>query len=865
MAGIATMGTLQSCKDELADFKDHQYVYDQYKIGDLINGLRADLGTAQDACDRKIADLQRQITSNDGDIANLKDSIVKLEGLIYDRVTYDVLNREINKLDSASKAYTDREINKLDSASKAYTDTAFKKLNTELQSVKTLYDRLFKETNTRIDSVGNVVNGVKADLDQLAEKVSNLNTDVEKLKTDYVLMNLRLEVMETAVSEIKTELGKINQTLANHEEIMGGLQDQITTLGTQIDAVRDDLDLVKGDVSKNAADIAALDKRLTALENGFDVMTNRFNSLLTSIIIQGAESPVFGTFNLPIGVRSNMVFDWYGNFAQDVTFPSNEAKYTYDALNSALTSEDIAFLRGIGMTPETIKAGFVANETLGTVYMTLNPIGHNLIPGKTFKLETSAGRDSKLEVKPTVCDKEITFGYTRANNGFYSADLKLSDDQAKRVDQVNNIRINIDQELKSAAKDVLKDRTKRNALNLLKAIYHQIDGFVPAYALRADWSVDSLGTVKNYAVISGYDLAVATAKPLSYKFLYGEGTSHRLPTYGHIDNIINDLKEDLKFTLDTEFDIDTDFKVEFEGFDLKINTTVSVERKELVITIPSIKVYGDDPMTPDVVEKDHLIGESQETTTIVTANQLKGLYDAIEKGFNDAIKNLSADLNTQINQQIKDKLITNIETQVSDMLKDIKNQVNDMLSNLEGQINDQMAEIIDKFADKGQPFFDRVNQAIDLYNKVANKINNFLANPNHYLQPVALYKNNGGVGIVSNVKNDPTIFKYAGGDALSLYLTSYTAETVAPAYKKFAAVVNVYDANGNSVREAEKENLRKTNAGSNLLNRVVTGRTIRCGIPAANLKAGYTYEIVYQAVDYSGVTSTQKFYIKVEK
>ena len=126
------------------------------------------------------------------------------------------------------------------------------------------------------------------------------------------------------------------------------------------------------------------------------------------------------------------------------------------------------------------------------------------------------------------------------------------------------------------------------------------------------------------------------------------------------------------------------------------------------------------------------------------------------------------------------------------------------------------------------------------------------------------YKTVDGIGIVSNAKEDPTVFVNGGGPAFVLYPSSYTAEVVAPAYKKMIACVNVIDnATGNYVANG-RELAKKFNATSDGLAVVLEGSTYGITVPGAAVQSGYTYEIMYQALDYSGVTSTRKFYIKVK-
>lgn len=823
------VGTLQSCKDELSDF-EHQTNYNFAQMEGVISGLRTDLENCKTNCSAKLEELRGLIDAN---TAN--------DELTNQRI--DALNNELRNY--ATIKDVDKKLSDLEKSLKAYSDAGDLALSQKIGEI----DGEISELESYITSQLTVLDGK---IDALG---STLGDSIDQVAYDLGVLQGRVDANTTSITTIKSELDSLKQVVAGFDPTailarLSALETSVNTINSQVAALQAQYNSLSGAINTITSKIATLTTELNTLTSKFNDLTNRVQDMLTSILVQAVDGPVFGNFSLPVGIKSNIAFDWYGTFDNAVKFPSHSRTTAYDA--TGIEGLDADFAR-VDAPSETYPAGYVMNGNLGNLYVTINPIGHNLTEGKTFSLETSAGKTYPVNLNVEESDQELVFGYSRsAANGFYSAEVTADAENAEAI--INAVGVTIDENLKTSAKNLFNDFSKHNAYDLLKAVYNQLDGMLPAYALRADWTTapKTPGSAPaTYSVLSGYDLAVATAKPLSYKFFYGEGSDRRIPTHGHIDNIINDLKEHLNIKLNTSFDINTDFKVDFTGFDLNINTTVSVDRKSIEIIIPEITVY-------DNAGKE--IGKTEEQPVTISVDQLNGLYDAIEKGFSDAIMNLSQDLNDQINAQIKENLIKNIEAQVRKMLNDIKDQVNDMLKNLEVQINDQISNIIDEVSGKAQPFFDKVNQMIDVYNKVAEKINSFLANPNHYLQVAVFYKGNGTVGVLSNVKSDPTQFANGGGDAISLYLSSYSGEIVCPAYKKFVAVTNCWNASG----VADNSQLRQINANGVNLNKVLDGRTIKAALPASSLKSGYVYEILYQGLDYFGATSTQKFYITVK-
>lgn len=834
----AAVGTLQSCKDDLDDFK-HEYAYDQYQLSGVIDDLRATIDAAKADCAAKIADLQAQITANDGDIAKLQNDLQSLAGEVANRVTIDQLNQRLAQLESDYKAYTD-------SKTSALKTELEQKITTEIGAVKVLINTLRSDMETKFSEVNGKITKLTNDLTTANGKIDANTAAINKLNLDIAAANAQIELNQQAIAAINKELENVGKTLREHENLIADLRDKYAALDQKIDSVKEELlneiNQLWQQVAQNSEMIGqvytvlsdridAVEVELAKVQEELNELTNRVNDLLTGIILQGVDNPIFGNFSLPIGVRSNIAFDWFGQFANDVVFPSALTENTYNAEPCVLTEADLAFLKNSqSLQTAEYEAGYQTNGTLGTVYMTLNPIGHNLTENKEFSLETSAGRKAKVEFKPVKSDKEITFGYTRADNGFYEAEVVMPATQ----EAVGSVGVVIEQGLKDATKDILNDFSKRNALNLLKAVYDQLDGFLPAYALRADWiaKVKENGAYvkKPFAVLSGYDLAVATAKPLSYKFLYGKGTDRQLPTFGHLDNFFQQLKDkvDAKFNVNADIVIDGKVvkyeTIEFsEGVNHRINFTV----KGLTVDGKAITLDGTiDDAESAVTTIDQKIGDA-------VAEEIYGV------GCSDSQR-------------------ATVYAAVNTTLLEVSNQINKVINDIKGEIN----STIDDVADKAEPYFEKLNKVIDVYNKVAGKINNFLKNPNAYLQVAAFYKANGGIGILSSVKDDPTIFS-GNGEAFTLFLSSYTAETVCPAFKKYAAIVNVYNENGVSVRDAEWQNIARMNANSSGLNRVLDGRTFKINVPAG-MKAGYTYELVYQGLDYSGVTSTRKFYIKVQ-
>ena len=141
---------------------------------------------------------------------------------------------------------------------------------------------------------------------------------------------------------------------------------------------------------------------------------------------------------------------------------------------------------------------------------------------------------------------------------------------------------------------------------------------------------------------------------------------------------------------------------------------------------------------------------------------------------------------------------------------------------------------------------EKVWKWIDKFNKeVAAKV---LNNVNAAIQPTLLYESDGKVahmhagGAVNTIK--------AG--EVKLFPTSWTAELLAPAFKKYVALTEVTDLNGTSLNEV-------VNTGN--MGKIIDGKINT--IPFT-IEAGKIYTIVYTAMDYSGLTRTLTYTIKGE-
>ena len=201
----------------------------------------------------------------------------------------------------------------------------------------------------------------------------------------------------------------------------------------------------------------------------------------------------------------------------------------------------------------------------------------------------------------------------------------------------------------------------------------------------------------------------------------------------------------------------------------------------------------------------------------------------------------NVDLSTTLNQ-----VVTQINNQFganSQLAKTITDLLNDVasLGSIDGKIN---KAINDAKTDIKNVISSYITAA---YKKLNHWISVF---PNKALQPTLLaVTGNNKAGILSQSFAMPT---KASGTSLTLVPTTFTLETLAPAYKKFVAVTNVWKDGA----EAPAAKGKAAN-GTNMLKVIDSEKT--CTL---NGEAGYLYEVSYSAVDYHGKIVTKRFYVQ---
>ncbi len=698
--------------------------------------------------------------------------------------------------------------------------------------------------STEIENLKKVLNGdgtnpgLLATVSGLEAWFENIGLTVDEFQTyvkqgEFVLSNkAALEALVKLQNDgtlNEDALKALNEVYAD----LAGIDEMYNTIFKGVEAPADgwwNYAEVMQNIKNNSAAIAEL-------QDEVDAIFNRINDLVTSLILQSASNHLYGTFNTPFGINSMVLMANFGHLAIDLNqFPVSAAKdmgaecYSDSNIDwSSITSDKYDLT-------STILAYTTNNgqATLGNLWFTVNPGTVNHLDKAGFELVNSRDEVSKVNLVDITKDDEtlIQFGVnsnSRAagnGNGLYRAEATVA------VDDLDAIKVNIESGLAQALKDAVKNHTAADMAHLLKAIYSQLQNVCDANALRYTYEAISGkgGATSTQKVYSNYGLAATAFKPLSFATLKGE-SFHKLPTIDpiEIDKSLVDLGLKPFEIGDVKLDVELDLgKIEFD----EVGETI------IEVKVPShFNENGEaDAWT---YEKVNITGDLQQIVDKLQAS--------VNEWFEGKVDEPS--LNEKLQSQIE-AAVDSAFNGPDGLIASIENQVNDMM----GSIQDKLDNLVDQI---NKDYLNKVNKLIDKYNSVANRINKVLSDPNHYLQSVMfIRKADGNLGFLSTNAKQPSQFK-GNGEAIELFATTYNFETVCPAFKKIVGVVKVTDQNGN-------ENTALKNAANASMAKVLDGRVNRVALDVRGAKGGvFTYEIAYQAMDFTGHTSTVKCYVQV--
>ena len=458
-----------------------------------------------------------------------------------------------------------------------------------------------------------------------------------------------------------------------------------------------------------------------------------------------------------------------------------------------------------------------ANQVLGKdgnagyLYVSLNPteIDPSLVKVELVNSQGEPAKGFKLgDIDNT--DKVLTFGTKAATlsaNGFYQVPVIASDPQNDGVEFDKGA-------LAAAAKNVLNElrNPKENDLDLSKiasALYKNIP-VLTAYGVKAEYylynpdtqNLELHKTIKH--AVSDYDIAAVAVKPVSFNFLKDNATLDKLSDWAVENFRLPSLSSKLDKFADA---LDVKVTLSADKQNINVYTIVALTGVEVKYDETTKKAWFEDNNGPIEGSEIKNVSEVEQITGVTSQNVYK---------------------------------ITTTDNTIADVVDELNTQIAGKLEPIKNDIN--------KVGDKWENVIAKVNP---LLKKVASKI----GSANKLLQPTILYVDQNGNPNTLSTIGGRLGTRFVGTGATTLYPTSWTAELLAPAYKKSISVKAVKDENKGGATVTLTDG--KTSAAEPFdgsINKVIFNAT----------KTG-EYIIVYKAIDYSGVEAVDKIFHVVVK
>lgn len=457
-----------------------------------------------------------------------------------------------------------------------------------------------------------------------------------------------------------------------------------------------------------------------------------------------------------------------------------------------------------------VKGGkLVSNGDAGYIYVSLNPTELDPAQITELKLVDSQGNEAKGfklgDLTPT--SKVLTYGYTRAAsaNGFYAIPVTCTDPQN------DDFSLNKG-DLKAAAKNVLEElknpsKTNLQVADIATTLYRSLNNQLKAYTVKATYYLYDATTgemVKKTQVAPTYNMAAFAVKPLGFNFAKNNQ---------YLAKIASGLDRDWFPTLSDNL---SRIMSSLEDFKIDEKQNISV-----ISFVASLGVKAENVGNDVVFNKD-----KQKEITIKNASVVELGSVEVNVGTTESKE-----------QQYIYKLTVKDDEMLTPIIKNINNTIAGKLQPAKDVINTAL-----KFSEKYDNYVPKLNSLL-------HKVTSNIGNVNRLLQPTLMYVDqNDNWNFVSTANHFGS--RFTGKGATIMVATTYTAEYLAPAYKKS---IYVKDAKNGAAILVDGKEIKEGDTFSGNVHKIVF-----------NAKDAGDYTIVYKAVDYSGVEVEKEFYITVK-
>lgn len=653
----------------------------------------------------------------------------------------------------------------------------------------------------------------KADANKLAALEGRVNAN----KAALDIIN-KPSVAELATFATLDAAIKGSQAYVDLSDKVDGLETKTDGLVSEIEALRqkqaDDAEALTNALNSKLGELNTTvgnlkDAQAKVNQAYADALEYLVNKNLSNIAINATENPVLGYYNAAfLGSQLNLASSFYGTAAQ------------------TNLDWDIA------------KGNFLNEGNAGYIYVSLNPTEFSPSNIVDLKLVDSQGNEAKgFELgKIENTDKVLTYGVraTTSSNGFYAIPVNA-------VDPANDDFSLNKGELKEAAKNLVAklQNPKESNLNLSQiatALYNSVNNKLKAYTVKAEYYLydsskpEGERLVKKHQVAPTYNMAAFAVKPLSFKTLED---NQKLKNLGlALDKyMLPTLSDKLgKFMNALDFQIKNE-----NGKQIKMYSMLSSK---------NVFAYenGNDVILVNTQTREEYTLPNTKIAKNMSGSSLdQNVWKLHKEPYTDSEGNT---WDSWYWAPDYDEATYNYERMY--VFESTDNTIDELLSSINDQIGTQLQPVKDAITNAATKW----DNAITPVNNLLHKINAHISDVNQLLQPTMLYKSKTGDWNTLSTLKGKLGTRMTGTGSTVLVATSWTGELLAPAYKKSVYVKG--NPAGAKVTLMDGTTPGKKFAGS-------TQKVLF----TATAKGDYT--IVYEAVDYSGVSAAKKeYYITVE-
>ena len=241
----------------------------------------------------------------------------------------------------------------------------------------------------KLENTTNKADSAKDSIDSIADVLAEMKHVLDSLKE----LNLVVPEQYDTVPLFEA-VDTLNQKIDSLYLIYGILSDKIDTvdsvLQSKIDTIRDNRKMIDSILNVIIPEIYdrfdSIDSVLNLHSLRIDTLVSRVDSLydaekkrITSLYIQGTVNPTFGSFALPMGIRSNILSCYYGTSTENGEFPATEAGNNGAVLEPGmeLTMAELGAIGGAPASLTTITSGktIISDSAYnaGRIFVTINP------------------------------------------------------------------------------------------------------------------------------------------------------------------------------------------------------------------------------------------------------------------------------------------------------------------------------------------------------------------------------------------------------------------------------------------------------------------------------------------------------------